>query len=616
MDDAQIMGFAQGGEDLSQHVDEEAERRSEEARLERERRLLMSYQAQVLAEEELHDEVGLAVVRSAEVVDGDAVGVVELACCSGLGEKPDGGVLFRKQVWVNDLDGDGSPEHCLLGSVDAAHAAHSNQIDDVIAGRQRGSDEAILGVFFDCRDRKAARGAILAVGREHAATVGTGSGLGVPGRTVLGSEVHGGERLGQPRPRVGRIVADLGAGRNEGSIQRFQATRRRFGARRARPGQSRRGLGQCGRDAIGGGSVGQWVRSRDARRAFVYSTREMAERFRLGQLLIDTRMITEEQLEMALEVQRRAQDEAGERKLGEILVDLGILNESQVTQVLSQQLSMPWVALQHIDFSRQLLNLVPAEIAERHGIVPIYVRRARNRQETLYVAMQDPLDLAPLKEIEAHSGLPVRPMIAPTSDLRAAVRAYYLGLPPEEELENVGSAPPPPPGYPRGVSLPPPPPGGARPETPTKPVPAPPPPLESAPSPPPVQVTPTESVPAPDIDEEVPPSGQPVASRGAEMPKPRAVGPKMVTVTMLDGTEIRLPAAGRQKRSGQLEAPPQSGLTARDLIDALRAQAKGADASEVLGADVNWEKMFAALLSLLLKKHLITDWEFVRELKR
>jgi len=53
-----------------------------------------------------------------------------------------------------------------------------------------------------------------------------------------------------------------------------------------------------------------------------------------------------------------------------------------------------------------------------------------------------------------------------------------------------------------------------------------------------------------------------------------------------------------------------------DLIDALRAQAKGADASEVLGADVNWEKMFAALLSLLLKKHLITDWEFVRELKR
>jgi hypothetical protein len=57
-------------------------------------------------------------------------------------------------------------------------------------------------------------------------------------------------------------------------------------------------------------------------------------------------------------------------------------------------------------------------------------------------------------------------------------------------------------------------------------------------------------------------------------------------------------------------------LTARDLILALRVVAHGADASEVLGNNVRWESLFSALLSLMLKKHLIADWEFVDELKK
>jgi hypothetical protein len=67
-----------------------------------------------------------------------------------------------------------------------------------------------------------------------------------------------------------------------------------------------------------------------------------------------------------------------------------------------------------------------------------------------------------------------------------------------------------------------------------------------------------------------------------------------------------------------VEAPPPAGegLTARDLASALRALAHGADASEVLGENVRWEAMFSALLSLMLKKHLIADWEFVEEYKK
>jgi type IV pilus assembly protein PilB len=349
----------------------------------------------------------------------------------------------------------------------------------------------------------------------------------------------------------------------------------------------------------------------------------MTERLRLGDLLVEMNLITRAQLEAALSAQ--ANDS---RKVGEILVDQGAVSESQVTQVLSQQLSVPWVALQHIDFSRQLLNLVPRETAERFGVVPVYVRRARNRKETLYVAMKDPTDEAPLREIAEHTGLPVRPMIAPPTDIRAAIRAYYLGLAPEEEIETepepvvLKAAPPtrvstpaaPPP--PRVSGEPKPAPGAAAPsDAPDAP------PRELAPPPASLIALPSD----PDDDDGLPPSSRdgeppesaPLGSRAPAMPQPDAAGaPRMVTLTLLDGVQITLPAASARRGRGRVASSPSSELTARDLIEALRARGLGADASEVLGEEVNWERMFAALLALLLKKHLVHDWEFVNELHR
>jgi hypothetical protein len=118
-----------------------------------------------------------------------------------------------------------------------------------------------------------------------------------------------------------------------------------------------------------------------------------------------------------------------------------------------------------------------------------------------------------------------------------------------------------------------------------------------------------------EAEAEVPPeSGPVIEAREVTMPPPRKrSGARMVTVTLLDGTQVNLPAAGSAKTQA---AGSQEGPTARDLVTALAAVANGADASEVLGDDVNWQGMFAALLSLLLKKHLLADWEFVEELKR
>ena len=82
----------------------------------------------------------------------------------------------------------------------------------------------------------------------------------------------------------------------------------------------------------------------------------------------------------------------------------------------------------------------------------------------------------------------------------------------------------------------------------------------------------------------------------------------MLSLTLLDGTTVKLP-------SGKTAKGPE-GLTARDFVSALRATAHGADATEVLGEQPQWEPVVAALLSILLRKGLIADWEFIEELRK
>src|SRR5688572_23219404 len=143
-------------------------------------------------------------------------------------------------------------------------------------------------------------------------------------------------------------------------------------------------------------------------------------RVRLGELLVEAHIVTREQLEDALALQKK-----DGRRIGTLLVEAGLVDETQLTQILGQQLSVPWVSLYHIDFSRQLLNLVPREVAEKYCLVPIYVRRVRKQGETLYVAMDDPTNEIALAEVAQQAGLPAMPMIACPADIRSAIRVYY-----------------------------------------------------------------------------------------------------------------------------------------------------------------------------------------------
>src|SRR3954467_14369070 len=145
-------------------------------------------------------------------------------------------------------------------------------------------------------------------------------------------------------------------------------------------------------------------------------------RVRLGDLLVEAQIVSRAQLEEILVAQKH-----DGRRIGTMLVEAGLVTETQLTQILSQQLSVPWVSLYHIDFSRELLNLVPRDIAEKYCLVPIYIRPVRGQGETLYVAMDDPMNEDALRECSASAGLPARPMIAAPSAILKAIRLYYGG---------------------------------------------------------------------------------------------------------------------------------------------------------------------------------------------
>lgn len=310
-------------------------------------------------------------------------------------------------------------------------------------------------------------------------------------------------------------------------------------------------------------------------------------RIRLGELLVEAQIISAEQLVEALERQKK-----DGRRLGTLLVEAGWVTETQVTQILSQQLSVPWVSLYHIDFSRQLLNLVPRELAEQHCLVPIFVRRVRGVGDALYLAMDNPEDEDSKAEISKFAGLPVRAMIAPPSDIKAAIKAYYGGgAEPAPTTRLTHSQPP----------------AAAEPPTPSSPPKS----VRRASVRPPAPVAPEAEPPSVRSPESEPP----MHARDISLPPPKTGGARMITMTLLDGTKINLPA----KRPKEPEAPAgaeHGELTAGDLVAALRAVAHGADATEVLGEEVSWEKLFGALLSILLKKHLVADWEFVAEYRK
>jgi type IV pilus assembly protein PilB len=136
---------------------------------------------------------------------------------------------------------------------------------------------------------------------------------------------------------------------------------------------------------------------------------------KLGELLIEFKYITREQLEKALDHQ-----EDSDKRLGDVLLDMGYISESDLVEVLEFQLGVERADLSKYVIDPSLSQYIPENIAQRYNAVPV-----SKDGDTLKVAMSDPSDLLAIDDMEMTSNLRVKPMIATKSEISQVMSQVY-----------------------------------------------------------------------------------------------------------------------------------------------------------------------------------------------
>ncbi len=140
-----------------------------------------------------------------------------------------------------------------------------------------------------------------------------------------------------------------------------------------------------------------------------------AKKVRMGDLLVNSGVITEEQLQRALDIK-------GSRKLGEVLVDEGMASEEAIAKALGSQLGYDIIDLQNVSIPEDIIALVPQNILERYKVLPF--EYAPDNMNILRVAMANPTDLAAIDDITLITNLQVEPVIATIRSIMMALDKY------------------------------------------------------------------------------------------------------------------------------------------------------------------------------------------------
>ncbi len=152
------------------------------------------------------------------------------------------------------------------------------------------------------------------------------------------------------------------------------------------------------------------------------------QRKRIGDILVDTGVITPQQLAAALAQQRRTRE-----RLGRILVEQGAATERQIAQALAAQLDLPLVTLSAVRIDPAAVRLVPEVIARKRKVLPLQLDGSH-----LVVAMADPLDVFALDDVAIAARRPVKPVVAVESEVEAAIeRVYGMGAAAQAVLGGV-----------------------------------------------------------------------------------------------------------------------------------------------------------------------------------
>jgi type IV pilus assembly protein PilB len=142
----------------------------------------------------------------------------------------------------------------------------------------------------------------------------------------------------------------------------------------------------------------------------------VAERKPLGQFLVDKGILLPEQIERALEEQRRSNHQ---KLLGEILVEMRFCTEDQVTEALAETYGVPYARVSPRVADPKVISVLPREFLEQHQILPLFLVEG-----VLTVAVPEPANVFLLEEITRQSGYSVQVVAATARDIKATIQAY------------------------------------------------------------------------------------------------------------------------------------------------------------------------------------------------
>lgn len=146
----------------------------------------------------------------------------------------------------------------------------------------------------------------------------------------------------------------------------------------------------------------------------------------LGELLIGAGLITNEQLDQALNIQR-----ASGKKLEEVLNDQRLVSEEQIIEALGFQLGVPYIDISKTSIDIEVVKLIDESLAKRYLLIPI-----SKSGENLKVAMLDPTNIFAVDDIRISTGLEINPIIATKKDITDAIEQYYDTENAKEALEE------------------------------------------------------------------------------------------------------------------------------------------------------------------------------------
>ncbi len=141
----------------------------------------------------------------------------------------------------------------------------------------------------------------------------------------------------------------------------------------------------------------------------------MTDYNQLGELLVQKKIITKEQLDLALARQR-----SSNRRLGEELIRSQIVSEEQILSTLAESLNLPYIKLRSANIDQQIINKIPARFVTHYNFMPL-----NEKDNVLNIAVSDPLDLYTLDEIKLLLKTPINIMLSSTSEINEAIKKHY-----------------------------------------------------------------------------------------------------------------------------------------------------------------------------------------------